>query len=424
MTISHAKNKAFFRSFLILVLSILTLAPSLVWAQDGEALYKANCATCHYVTEKKLTGPGLAGVYDRVPQPADEWLLAWVKNSQAVIASGDAYANKIYNEYNKTQMTNFEFLSDEEVMAIMDYVKNPPVEEGGGDEVAFDACGEEILAQEKEADENQKLSYILIAISILLVVLITILTGVKRSLNRMVHERDGQPEPTETYGLQGLRTWAAANKGWVAVFALAGFLGFAKWGFDGLLTIGVYEGYKPEQPIEFSHKIHAGQNGINCVYCHTAALKGKTAGIPSLNVCMNCHAHVNEGPSGTKEIAKIYAALDYDYDTKTYGDNPTPVQWVKVHNLPDLAYFNHSQHVVAGQLDCEECHGDMKCMGVAEQHAPLTMGWCINCHQETSVQVADNGYYEDLISRMPHVHDGEVVTVETIGGLECAKCHY
>ena len=136
------------------------------------------------------------------------------------------------------------------------------------------------------------------------------------------------------------------------------------------------------------------------------------------------HAFVNEGPSGTAEIAKIYAALDYDYDSKTYGDNPTPVKWVRVHNLPDLAYFNHSQHVVAGQIECEQCHGEMSCMGVAEQHSPLTMGWCINCHRETSVQVADNAYYEDLISRMPHIHDGEVVTVETIGGLECAKCHY
>jgi hypothetical protein len=360
-----------------------------------------------------------------VPQPADEWLLPWIKNSAGVIASGDAYANKIYNEYGKTQMTNFEFLSDEEVLAIMAYMKNPPVDDGAaGGAVAFDSCGEEIVAQEKAADENQKLSYILVAISILLVVLITILTGVKRSLNRMVHERDGKPEPTETYGMTGLGTWMSGHKGWVAIFVLAGFLALAKWGFDAALEVGVYQGYKPEQPIEFSHKIHAGQNGIQCEYCHTAALKGKTAGIPSLNVCMNCHAHVNEGPSGTSEIAKIYTALDYDYDTKKYGDSPTPVEWVRVHNLPDLAYFNHSQHVVAGKLECEECHGDMKCMGVAEQHSMLTMGWCISCHQETAVQVADNGYYEDLISRMPHIHDGEVVTVETIGGLECAKCHY
>ena len=191
MTISHASTKAFFRHSLILVFSLLTLAPSLGWAQDGEALFKANCATCHYVTQKKLTGPGLAGVYDRVPQPADEWLLD--KNSQAVIASGDAYANKIYNDYNRAQMTNSEYLSDEEVVAIMEYFKNPPVDDGGdggGGEVALDPCGEEIIAQQKEAEENEKLTYILVAISILLLVLLTILTGVKRSLNRMVHDRE------------------------------------------------------------------------------------------------------------------------------------------------------------------------------------------------------------------------------------------
>jgi hypothetical protein len=208
------------------------------------------------------------------------------------------------------------------------------------------------------------------------------------------------------------------------VILLVGTLAFLQWGTKELMNIGVSQGYKPTQPIAFSHKIHAGQNGINCVYCHTSAEKGKTAGIPSLNVCMNCHSYVDKGPTGTAEIAKIYAALDYNPSTREYGDAPTPVEWVRVHNLPDLSYFNHSQHVVVGKIECQQCHGAVEEMGVAEQFSPLTMGWCVDCHRTTSVQVANNEYYEDLHERTPAWHDGNPVTVERIGGLECAKCHY
>ena len=406
------------RGFFGLLLTVTVLASGQAMAQDGEKLFKQNCASCHRVDGKALTGPGLAGVYDRVPQPADEWLLKWVKNSNAVIKSGDAYAVALFNEYNKTAMTNFEFLSDEEVVAILDYVKNPPAPK---EAVVAEAGSEGGSSQPEDSSTD---TYVLAFVAVMLLILVSILTGVKRNLDKVAHERQGLPEPTHKYGMAGLGNWASAHKGWVAIFVLCCVLFLIKVGFDAALTIGVYQGYKPEQPIEFSHKIHAGQNGIQCVYCHSSALKSKHSGIPSLNVCMNCHAYVNEGPSGKKEIAKIYNALDYDYDSKTYGDSPTPVKWVRVHNLPDLAYFNHSQHVVAGKIECETCHGEVSEMGVAEQHAELTMGWCIDCHRNEAVKVADNGYYEDLLSRMPDVHNGEVVTVATIGGLECAKCHY
>ena len=150
------------------------------------------------------------------------------------------------------------------------------------------------------------------------------------------------------------------------------------------MSIGISQGYQPDQPIAYSHKLHAGEMQISCIYCHSGAERGKTAGIPSANVCMNCHKFVRKGPTtGTAEIAKIYKALDYDPDKGTYGPNQKPIQWVRVHNLPDFAYFNHSQHFVVGKIACQTCHGQVQdSMTVAMQYSPLTMQWCINCHRD------------------------------------------
>ena len=395
--------------------SLLLLSVFGAQAQDGEKLFKRNCATCHRIDDKKMVGPGLAGIEERAPSV--EWIIKWVKGPAAMIASGDEYANSI-KDVDPSMMTDFGYLEDEQILAILDYVKNPPVKEvdvvvvenGNGSESAG-------------LDENV-LRNVLLAIGGLLLVLVVILSSVRRSLTSLVSEKSGEPAPIERGTWGSITHWMGTHRGWTGVAMLVATLFFLQWGTKDLMNIGVYQGYKPTQPIAFSHKIHAGQNGINCVYCHTGAEKGKHSNIPSLNVCMNCHTYVQEGPSGTEEIGKIYAALDYNPDTKEYGDNPTPVEWVRVHNLPDLSYFNHSQHVVVGKIECQECHGAMEEMGVAEQHSPLTMGWCINCHRETSVQVADNGYYEDMHERTPSWHDGDPVTVERIGGLECAKCHY
>jgi len=400
----------------ILFSSLILLASFGASAQDGEKLFKQNCATCHRIDDKKMVGPGLAGVEDRAP--SREWLVKWVQGPAAMIASGDAYANSI-KDIDPSMMTDFGYLEEAQILAIFDYVKNPPVVE---EVVVEEAAGGE-SSSKGSLDENV-LRNILIAIAALLLVLVMILSSVRKSLTKLVDAKTG--EATIERGTWGSIThWMNNNRGWTGVLLLAITLLTLRWTVGFLMDeVGVYQGYKPSQPIAFSHKIHAGQNGINCVYCHTSAEKGKTAGIPSLNVCMNCHSYVNEGPSGTEEIAKIYKALDYDYDTKEYGDNPTPVEWVRVHNLPDLAYFNHSQHVVVGKIECQKCHGEVEEMGVAEQHSPLTMGWCVNCHRETSVQVANNEYYEDLHERTPDWHDGNPITVERIGGLECAKCHY
>lgn len=390
-------------------------------AQDGEKLFKQNCASCHLMSDKAMVGPGLQGMFDRVP--SEEWAVKWIKNSSKLIAAGDPYAVKIFNEFNKAQMTAFEYLSDEEIGAILAYIKNPPVKEVPAATVA-DAAAAGAGAKASGSLSADTLTYILGAIALLLLILISVLSGVKRSLTHLVSEKEGVPVPVEKGAVESVLSWMNSHRAMVAFVGLILTLVLGRIGVQELMKIGVYQGYAPEQPINFSHKIHAGQNGINCVYCHTSAEKGKAAGIPSLNVCMNCHSYVDQGPSGKTEIAKIYRALDYNPETKTYGNNPSPVKWVRIHNLPDLAYFNHSQHVVAGQIACQTCHGEVENMAVLGQHSELTMGWCINCHRETNVQVTDNGYYEDLHKRTPGWHDGNPITVERIGGLECAKCHY
>ncbi len=394
-----------------LLFSALVLFVSItVNAQDGEALFKQNCAACHTITDKPLVGPGLQGMHDRAP--SEEWLLAWIKDPAALVASGDEYAIKA-SEFSPAAMTAFSYLEDEQILAIMHYIKTPPAAK----ETTVAVAGEEAVVEEVNSENMIPL---LLAVAVLLLILIGALTKAERSLQIVINEKKGEASDANS----GPLGWFNAHRGITAILGLILVMAFLRWGFGELMTIGIYQGYQPTQPIAFSHKIHAGQNGINCVYCHTGAEKGRVAGIPALNVCMNCHSYVSEGPSGTGEIAKIYKALDYDASTRTYGDNPKPVEWVRVHSLPDLSYFNHSQHVVVGQIDCQECHGAIEEMDVVEQHSPLTMGWCVNCHRETSVQVADNEYYEDLHERTPEWHDGDPITVESIGGLECAKCHY
>jgi hypothetical protein len=176
------------------------------------------------------------------------------------------------------------------------------------------------------------------------------------------------------------------------------------------------------QPIPFSHKIHAGDNKIDCNYCHTGVRKAKHANIPSINICMNCH---NAIKVESEYIKKIHTHAGYDAKTKTYDESKaSPIEWVRVHNLPDLAYFNHSQHVKVGGVECQECHVGIKSMdGYVQKTSELTMAWCIDCHREKSIDKT-NPYYERLVE-FNKVHRGvEDLKVKDIGGLECSKCHY
>lgn len=206
------------------------------------------------------------------------------------------------------------------------------------------------------------------------------------------------------------------------------FLGAFGYKF-GMEEVGVQQGYAPTQPINFSHKIHAGQYEMDCKYCHSTVEKSKSASIPSLNTCMNCHKYVKaaEKYNGktSPEIQKIYNAIGFDGDNMEYieGYEQKPIEWIRIHNLPDLAYFNHSQHVVVGKVECQTCHGPIEEMEKVYQYSNLQMGWCIDCHRERGIDSENNDYYEEAHKNM--LAEGkDYITVADNGGLECSKCHY
>ncbi len=401
-----------------LIISLYFIPVSFLRAQpDGAKLFKANCSSCHRVDEKKLTGPGLKGVFERVPN--QEWLYSWIKNSSKVIASGDAYATKIFEDNGKVTMTPQEHLSKEQIDAILGYIKNPPVSLAKPPDPIPNPS-----SHEKTKDDNSTF-YFLIIISALLFVTILVLSSVKNSLQNVVNAKKGLPPAPEFGFRESIGLWFQNHKVHTVLIILLLVLYGSTKGWYALKGIGVYQGYSPAQPIKFSHKIHAGQNQINCVYCHHSAEKGKTAGIPSINVCMNCHKGISSGATtGTSEINKIYEAAGFNPETQKYDKPQKPVKWIRVHNLPDFAYFNHSQHVVVGKQQCQTCHGKVEEMDVVEQKSPLTMGWCVDCHRTTKVASSGNGYYEEIHARMKSKNDGKDFTVAENGGLECGKCHY
>lgn len=408
---------------LAVFLAVLLQANTLQ-AQDAAKLFKANCASCHKPTDQKLVGPGLKGIRSRWPDEAK--LIAWIRNSTEFLKTGDAYATKLFEEYGKSVMPA-QNLSDAEIIALIDWSDKggdaPAAPTGDG---AASASGATAPAAETSSDTYM---YILVLVGLVLFVLISVLNSVKSSLETLVNEKKGivvEPEPVRT-PTEKFRIWASNNKKIVAVISLLLVIWVLKQGWDGLMGIGVYQGYAPEQPIKFSHKLHAGDNKISCNYCHSGVEKSKHANIPSANVCMNCHMYIQEGPQyGKEEISKIYAALDYNPETRTYGPNQKPIQWIRVHSLPDHAYFNHSQHVAVGKIECASCHGAIDSMEVVKQHSPLTMGWCIDCHRKTEVD-KDNKYYEELHKQFvndPKYKKGDKFTIGSLGGLECSKCHY
>ncbi|MBN2349552.1 MAG: cytochrome c3 family protein [Bacteroidales bacterium] len=201
------------------------------------------------------------------------------------------------------------------------------------------------------------------------------------------------------------------------VVILAGTIWITKTVVVESIAVGRQKNYAPLQPIKFSHKVHAGTNGTDCFYCHNIAERSKTAGIPSANVCMNCHIIVREGTnSGKFEINKILTAYD----------NNMPIEWIKIHNLPDHVFFSHAQHVGAGKLDCAECHGTIKEMDVVHQVNDLSMGWCLDCHRTRKVQFVENEYYETFKDYHAQIVSGQMdsLLVAQIGGTNCMKCHY
>jgi cytochrome c2 len=410
----HRYSRYLFTFFVSLFL-LLLINYNVAAQPDGASLFKTNCTQCHSIGKGTVIGPDLKDVHKR---RQDDWLAKWIRNSQAVVKSGDKYAVDLFNKYNKTVMTNFN-LKDDEMKALLTYMKDESTK-------APAPKGPAANQGTPEPTMDNTLLYLLIALVVLYVVVR--MTGkVKRAMEKALRQRDGLPEPVPMKSGEKLIHWARNNKKLIAVGVIVLSLVGSYKGWYALAAIGVAQNYQPEQPIAFSHKIHAGDNAINCKYCHFGAEKGKTAGIPPANVCMNCHKFIKEGslPGGTEEIKKIYAALDYNPETQTYGKNQKPIQWVRVHNLPDLTYFNHSQHVKVAGVECETCHGNMAEQGVANQFATLTMQWCIDCHRTTPVKMAGNHYYDDYHKTLLAKYGADsLITVERIGGTECARCHY
>ena len=381
--------------------------PSVV--KNGESLFKGNCTVCHAINEVVI-GPALRDVHER---QSEEWIYAFIKNSQKVIKSGDEYAVNLYNEYNKTLMTSFDF-SDEELNAILTYIKDESTKEV--QVVVADVS--DASGQAVNSSINSNNFYLSLGLNLLLlIVIIFILFRFTNLSKKYVLLQDNQSkgklldEDDKEIVDSGFNIKEFIKSNRVVGIASFLFIGiFVKSCIDGLYTVGIQQNYQPTQPIAFSHKIHAGQYEIDCNYCHTGVNISKSANIPSVNICMNCH---NAIETDKPEIQKILTA---------YEEN-RPIEWVRVHNLPDLAYFNHKQHVAIGGLDCATCHGPIEEMDVVYQYSELTMGWCINCHRETEVSSKGNDYYKKLVE-LHNSSSKKPMTVEDIGGLECSKCHY
>ena len=372
----------------------------------GEAIFNGNCKTCHRV-KIKLIGPALAGVETRAP--SIDWIKNWVRNPAKVIASGDEYANKIYNEFQKSQMTAFTSYTDDQIMSVLAYVK---AEAEKVDLPPQPPTGTTIAGSEGAGVPSAYLNAILIGMVIILVLLLTILALIINALKKYLDNKPLSSEEKEIVNSPYTFKSITSSTGFIfLVVFLVAAISF-KTVIDGLYSIGIQQGYQPKQPIAFSHKIHAGTYEIDCKYCHTGVMKNKSANIPSPNICMNCHSQIKVGTNtGEAEIAKIYSAIE----------NNKPIEWVRVHNLPDLAYFNHAQHVNVGGIACQTCHGPIQEMDVVKQYSLLTMGWCIDCHRKTDINTKGNAYYDKLIE----LHDSKKpMKVEDNGGLECAKCHY
>ncbi len=461
---------------LVLLLSFITFS---TFAQEvnieaGKTLFKNNCASCHNKDMKsKLTGPALGGVQDR--WDSEEDLYEWIRNSQGMIAAGNPIAVELWNEWKPTVMNSFPNLTDEDIANILGYVDFQFVTDpnGGG--------GGEVLSEcdvPTAAEDSNRLMYGFLFVVLALLALI--LARIISNLNHMNEVKETGITPERKTLAESLTSKGVVSFAIFLIIVVGGYITV-----NNATNLGRQQGYQPEQPINFSHIIHACEQKIDCNYCHDGARRSKHAVIPAANTCMNCHKAIKNGSRyGTKELTKIYASIGFDPSSDKYiedydqlteeeikkiytkwiadqyiqdkgqldndgeelieeqwegivesltdpdnGDTEIagPIEWVRIHNLPDHVYFNHSQHVSVGKIECQQCHGKVEQMAVMKQYSPLSMGWCINCHRQTEVKFASNGYYDNYYENY-HNEIGNLerdkVTVEDIGGTECQKCHY
>lgn len=411
------------RLLLLVLVSLLSAGAASAQTETGKALFQSNCAQCHNPI-KVITGPALKGVTSRV---TDRKLLHdWIHNNTKVLSSGNAYFNNLYNQYGRAPMNIFPNLSDTDIDAILQYV-----------ETYAEPMARTNTSTYAPAPEQEDHTVLYGIITFILFVFVGGLYLVNVNLKRLADEKRGLPPAPQIPFYR--------NKYYITFFLILLFFGLGWWAVEAGIGLGRQQGYQPQQPIFFSHRVHAGLNQINCLLCHGSAWDSRHATVPSPNICMNCHAAITDyhgekltRPDGSsidpnQEIRKLYSYTGYDPDSNRYTKPGHPIEWIKVHNLPDLVYFNHSQHVRVGNVQCQTCHGPVQEMDEIKQFADLSMGWCINCHRTTRVAfpegpngVHGNKFYS-IYSKFAHdLRSGEKdsVTVEDIGGTECQKCHY
>ena len=414
-------SRSAFAFFIVLLLCNFSASA----APDGKALFMSNCASCHNPL-KDATGPALKDINKSFPDK--EWGYKWVKNSQTLVAAGDPTAVAMFNKFGKVVMTPFPQLSNEDIDAIFEYVNAyaPP------------AAAPAAKGGEETAGSNDN-GWIYSILTLTLLILAVILWRANSSLRRAANSVEGVANEKEIPIYRSKLVIAVTA---IVLFILAGY-----WIVNGAINEGRQQNYQPLQPLFYSHKVHAGINQVNCLYCHAGAEKSRQAMIPSTNVCMNCHKQINsytgaesyalktaEGKeiNGTEQIQLLYKYAGWDPVKKDYNRDAkgnimaTPIQWVKIHNLPDHVYFNHAQHVKVGKVQCQRCHGPIQEMDEVYQFAPLSMGWCINCHRQTEVQFGANNYYSIFEKYHQELKEGKRtgVTEAEMGGTECQKCHY
>lgn len=401
-----------------------TAAPAATGGGDpvaGKALFNTHCAACHKL-DAKATGPALRGVANKYDMA---WIYKWVQNSSALIASGDAKAVKVYEENNKIPMTAFPQLSTTDIDNIIAYTSQPK------EEAPAAAGAQKVVGEDEGGVPNNA---ILAALILVMLVLIVMLFMVNNVLTKIA-KSNGIEGVERRFDFMSIPRAFVKNQFLVLVSAIFLLLASGYFVYGWMMQVGVDQDYAPIQPIHFSHRIHAGSNGIDCKYCHSAARVSKNAGIPSLNVCMNCHKNIAEVADTTatpehskdfydKQIQSLYDAVGWDKSLQKYTGKSNPVKWVRIHNLPDFAYFNHSQHVSVAGIECQKCHGPVQTFEVQKQFAPLTMGWCVNCHRETNVKTEGNAYYEKIHEQLSKKYGKDKLTAADMGGLECGKCHY
>jgi mono/diheme cytochrome c family protein len=419
-------------AFMFAALSVLTV--STTQAQDvveGRKLFKDNCNSCHQL-DRNSTGPALTAKLNELDEA---FAIKWIKNWKALVDAGDQQAIEA-SKFSAAEMTAFPRLTDDQIKNIIAYAK-------AGEPKKADAAGAEgASAGASEGVSDYSIAGVA-AIIILSILVLVVLGRAIKMLERLILQKQGVVLPEEeNLSFAESTKKMFKNKKFVFFFILCLIIALGSYGWMGMWNTGVHTGYQPSQPIKFSHELHAGTNKIDCQYCHAGAFKSKNSTIPSANVCMNCHKSVQatEKYDGeiSPEIQKIYNALGYDPATMTYDKTKEkPIEWVRVHNLPDFAYFNHSQHVVVGEEAirkekglkpeepvCFACHGPVDTMEEIYQFSPLTMKWCINCHKDTKLEVKGNAFYDKIIETHEKIKKGEKITPAALGGLECGKCHY